>query len=110
MSGPLTLYLAESGLNWLKLVVLMEELLTSQYSEVILDFAKEEHKTEEYRKLNPNGRIPTLVDHSNNDEHMDELDVGRERQHVNGTTHSEFARNAVGVARRGIAAQAAKAG
>jgi len=35
---------------------------------VILDFAKEEHKTEEYRKLNPNGRIPTLVDHSNNDE------------------------------------------
>ena len=35
---------------------------------MILDFAKEEHKTEEYRKLNPNGRIPTLIDHSNNDE------------------------------------------
>jgi glutathione S-transferase len=42
-------------------------LLTIQ-SEVILDFAKQEQKTEEYRKLNPNGRIPTLVDHSNNDE------------------------------------------
>jgi glutathione S-transferase len=253
MSSPqLTLYLAESGLNWLKLVVLMEELGLS-YNEVILDFAKQEHKTEEYRKLNPNGRIPTLVDHSNNDEviwesnailkyiaerfdterklldtdekekadldtwlfyqashqgptfgncqwfmfyhtkrlpsaiirfqgeikrifsvlndvlskkewlvgnkctiadlafikyndyairhllptdfnvgrefphfaawhaklmdrpavkyafkHMDELDVGRERQHVTGTTHSEFACNATGVARRGIAAQAAK--
>jgi hypothetical protein len=26
MSAPLTLYLAESGLNWLKLVVLMEEV------------------------------------------------------------------------------------
>jgi glutathione S-transferase len=41
--------------------------------------------------------------------HMDELDVGRERQHVNGMTHSEFARTATGVARRGIAAQAATA-
>ena len=40
--------------------------------------------------------------------HMDELDVGRERQHVNGVTHSEFARTATGIARRGIAAQAAK--
>ncbi|KAG8801328.1 Glutathione S-transferase 2, partial [Serendipita sp. 399] len=221
--------------------------------EVILDFAKEEQKSEEYRKLNPNGRIPTLVDHSNNDEviwesnailkyiadrydtehtltvidekekadldtwlfyqashqgptfgnaqwfmfyhpervpsailrfqneikrifgvlndvfsrkewlvgnkctiadlsfikyndyainhllptdfnvarefphlaawhaklmarpavqyafkHMSELDVGRERQHVTGTTHSEFTRTATGIARRGIAAQAAK--
>ncbi|KAG8819121.1 Glutathione S-transferase 2 [Serendipita sp. 401] len=253
MSAPqLTLYLAESGLNWMKLLVLMEELGVS-YNEVILDFAKEEQKTEEYRKLNPNGRIPTLVDHSNNDEviwesnailkyladrydtekkltvtdekekadldtwlfyqashqgptfgncqwfmfyhperipsailrfqneikrifgvlndvlskkewlvgnkctiadlafikyndyaihhllptnfnverefphlaawhaklmarpavqyainHMLELDVGRERQHVNGVTHSEFARTATGIARRGIAAQAAK--
>jgi len=253
MSSPqLTLYFAESGLNYMKLIVLMEELGLS-YNEVILDFAKEEHKTEEYRKLNPNGRIPTLVDHSNNDEvvwesnailkyiaerydtdkklvvtdekekadldtwlfyqashqgptfgncqwfmfyhterlpsaiirfqgeikrifgvlndvlskkswlvgnkctiadlafikyndyairnllpsdfnvarefphfaawhnklmsrpsvqyvfkHMDELEVGRERQHVTGMTHSEFARTATGVARRGIAAQAAK--
>ena len=101
MSAPqLTLYFAESGLNYMKLIVLMEEvsipwacistvadihiawsllqvgrylchvehLLTFSSSEVILDLAKEEHKTEEYRKLNPNGRIPTLVDHSNNDE------------------------------------------
>ncbi|PVF96255.1 glutathione S-transferase [Serendipita vermifera] len=253
MSSPqLTLYLAESGLNWYKLKVLMDELNLS-YEAVILDLAKEEHKTEEYRKLNPNGRIPTLVDHSNNDEviwesnailkyiaerydtdkkflvtdekekaeldtwlfyqashqgptfgncqwfmfyhpervpsavlrfqseikrifsvlndvlskkswlvgnkctiadlafikyneyairhlmptdfnverefphlanwharlmarptaqaaskYMDELDVGRERQHVTGMTHSEFARTATGIARRGIAAQAAK--
>lgn len=99
MSAPLTLYLAESGLNWMKLVVLMEEVWSfyiwfylplklrlarlflqvrshtvpkratdHAHSEVILDFAKEEQKTEEYGKLNPNGRIPTLVDHSNNDE------------------------------------------
>ncbi|PVF98170.1 hypothetical protein CPB86DRAFT_814900, partial [Serendipita vermifera] len=40
--------------------------------------------------------------------YMDELDVGRERQHVTGITHSEFARTATGIARRGIAAQAAK--
>ncbi|PVF91682.1 thioredoxin-like protein [Serendipita vermifera] len=68
MSSPqLTLYFAESGLNWMKLKVLMDELDLS-YNVVILDFAKEEHKTEEYRQMNPNGRIPTLVDHSNNDE------------------------------------------
>jgi glutathione S-transferase len=40
--------------------------------------------------------------------HMEEMDVGRERQHVTGTAHSTFARTSTGIARRGIAAQAAK--
>lgn len=38
----------------------------------------------------------------------EELDVGRERQHVTGMTHSEFARTAVGIARRAIDAEEAK--
>ncbi|KAG8826387.1 Glutathione S-transferase 2, partial [Serendipita sp. 399] len=63
----LTLYVAESGLNWLKIAIFMKELGLS-YNEVIVDLGKQEHKSEEYRRLNPNGRIPTLIDHSNNDE------------------------------------------
>ena len=32
-----------------------------------IDFSKKEQKSEWYLKLNPNGRIPTIVDHSNDD-------------------------------------------
>ena len=31
-----------------------------------MDFVNKEQKSNEYRKLNPNGKIPTLVDHNNN--------------------------------------------
>ncbi|KAK7689595.1 hypothetical protein QCA50_007387 [Cerrena zonata] len=37
------------------------------YETKYLDFNKEEHKDLEYTKINPNGRIPTLIDHNNND-------------------------------------------
>ena len=34
---------------------------------VTIDFAKGEQKAPEHTKYNPNGRIPTLVDHKNGD-------------------------------------------
>lgn len=37
------------------------------YESVYLDFNKLEQKEPEYTKHNPNGRIPTLIDHKNND-------------------------------------------
>ena len=37
------------------------------YETKYLDFAKGEQKVPEYLKLNPHGRMPTIVDHSNND-------------------------------------------
>lgn len=37
------------------------------YESKYLDFAKGEQKSAEHTALNPNGRIPTLVDHKNND-------------------------------------------
>lgn len=33
----------------------------------MLDFGANEQKSPEYMKLNPNGRIPTIVDHWNDD-------------------------------------------
>jgi glutathione S-transferase len=40
---------------------LMEELGLS-YQAVPLDFSKQEHKSAEYLQLNPNGKVPTIID------------------------------------------------
>ena len=37
-----------------------------EYDLTSIDFDKREQKTPEYLKLNPNGRIPTIVDRTNN--------------------------------------------
>lgn len=37
------------------------------YESVYLDFGKNEHKDPKHTQYNPNGRIPTLIDHKNND-------------------------------------------
>lgn len=37
------------------------------YEPIWVNFSKGEHKAEEHTKFNPNGRIPTLIDHQNND-------------------------------------------
>lgn len=66
MSSPqFTLY-AHIGPNPWKVVFLLEELgLTYKLAHV--DTSKNEHKEAPYVLLNPNGRMPTLVDHHNND-------------------------------------------
>jgi len=61
-----TLYSHKGGPNGWKPVFLLEELGLS-YETVYLDFQKGEHKAPEYTKYNPNGRVPTLIDHKNND-------------------------------------------
>ncbi|EKM48581.1 uncharacterized protein PHACADRAFT_108699, partial [Phanerochaete carnosa HHB-10118-sp] len=37
------------------------------YQSVYLNFRKNEQKAPEFTKYNPNGRIPAIIDHSNND-------------------------------------------
>ena len=49
-----------------KVVFLLKELGLA-YEPLYLDFQKGEHKAPEYLKVNPNGRVPALVDHKNND-------------------------------------------
>ncbi len=49
-----------------KVMMVLEEL-GLDYEPVYLDLGKNEHKGEEHTKHNPNGRIPTLIDHKNGD-------------------------------------------
>ena len=49
-----------------KTAIVLEELGLT-YEPVYLDFGKSEHKAPDYLKINPNGRIPTIIDHQNND-------------------------------------------
>ena len=43
------------------------DALNLTYETKFLDFDKNEQKAPEHTKFNPNGRIPTLIDHANND-------------------------------------------
>ncbi|PSS32162.1 hypothetical protein PHLCEN_2v2070 [Hermanssonia centrifuga] len=61
-----TLYTHASGPNGWKVAIVLEELGLT-YESIYLDFQKSEHKAPEHVKFNPNGRIPTLIDHKNND-------------------------------------------
>ncbi|KAH9896997.1 glutathione S-transferase C-terminal-like protein [Cubamyces lactineus] len=65
-SKPLTLYGDVLGPNPLKVVIVLEEL-GLEYNTVSIDIHKGEHKGPEFTKINPNGRLPALVDHSNGD-------------------------------------------
>ena len=49
-----------------KVAMVLEELGLT-YDSVYLDFGKKEQKAPEFLKINPNGRIPAIVDHKNND-------------------------------------------
>ncbi|EJF62121.1 thioredoxin-like protein [Dichomitus squalens LYAD-421 SS1] len=65
-SKQFTLYTHTTGPNGWKVVFVLEELGLT-YESVYLVFDKLEHKSPEYTQLNPNGRIPALVDHKNGD-------------------------------------------
>lgn len=58
------LYTAPTMNGWKPLIFLHEAGVPYELSAV--DFSKREQKAPEYLKLNPNGRIPTIVDRSNN--------------------------------------------
>ncbi|KAI1787129.1 glutathione S-transferase C-terminal-like protein [Ganoderma leucocontextum] len=61
-----TLYTHLGGPNGWKVAIVLEELGLT-YESVFLDFGKGEQKEARHTDLNPNGRIPTLVDHHNGD-------------------------------------------
>ncbi|KAI0081361.1 glutathione S-transferase [Panus rudis PR-1116 ss-1] len=61
-----TLFSDKRGPNGWKVAFLLEELGLT-YETKFLDFNAGEHKAPEFTKYNPNGRIPALVDHHNND-------------------------------------------
>ena len=63
--SEITLYTAPTANGW-KASIALEEL-GIDYATVYLHFDKNEQKTPEFLKLNPNGRIPVIVDHDYDD-------------------------------------------
>ncbi len=63
--SEITLYTAPTANGW-KASIALEEL-GIDYDVEYLHFDKNEQKTPEFLKLNPNGRIPVIVDHANDD-------------------------------------------
>ncbi len=57
-------YTAPTSNGW-KPIIFLEEA-NVEYDITAINFDKREQKEKEYLKLNPNGRIPTIVDRSNN--------------------------------------------
>ncbi|KZT01922.1 glutathione S-transferase C-terminal-like protein [Laetiporus sulphureus 93-53] len=60
-----TLYTYKGGLYGWKVAMVMTELGLT-YESIYLDFDKREIKAPAYTKYNPNGRIPTVIDHKSN--------------------------------------------
>ncbi|KIJ57345.1 hypothetical protein M422DRAFT_238939 [Sphaerobolus stellatus SS14] len=65
MSKPITLYTLGTP-NGFPISVALEELGVP-YETRIISFKENEQKTEWFLKINPNGRIPAIVDHNNRD-------------------------------------------
>ncbi|TFY68547.1 hypothetical protein EVJ58_g943 [Rhodofomes roseus] len=61
-----TLQTHGTGANGWKIDFVLAEL-GLEYESKLLDFNQQDHKAPEYTNYNPNGRIPALIDHSNND-------------------------------------------
>jgi len=59
-NAAMTLYTAPTPNGW-KISIALEEMALP-YEVRVIDFATNEQKSDWYVKLNPNGRIPTLVD------------------------------------------------
>jgi len=60
----LTLYSHKAAPNGWKVAIILEAL-SVEYKTKFIDFASGEQKRPEFLKINPNGRIPALVDHDN---------------------------------------------
>ena len=52
---------------WVRKVAVILDELGLTYETTFLDFQNNEQKAESHTKYNPNGRIPTIIDHKNND-------------------------------------------
>ncbi|NRA67442.1 MAG: glutathione S-transferase N-terminal domain-containing protein [Pseudobacteriovorax sp.] len=65
MAHEIHLYSAATMNGWKPLIFLEEAGI--KYELTAIDFSKKEQKQEWYLQLNPNGRIPAIVDRSNND-------------------------------------------
>lgn len=63
MGKDIHLYTAATMNGW-KPVIFLEEA-EIEYDLTHIDFSKKEQKSEWYLRLNPNGRIPTIIDYSN---------------------------------------------
>ncbi|EPS94705.1 glutathione S-transferase C-terminal-like protein [Fomitopsis schrenkii] len=61
-----TLFTHKGGPNGWKVAFVLTELDLT-YESIYLDFNKLEQKATAHTQHNPNGRIPTLIDHTNND-------------------------------------------
>ncbi|ODQ64988.1 glutathione S-transferase [Nadsonia fulvescens var. elongata DSM 6958] len=62
----ITLFSHRSAPNGFKVAVILSEL-NLNYRTFYLDFNLSEQRSPSYTQMNPNGRVPTLVDHDNND-------------------------------------------
>ncbi len=66
MTRPdIVLYTANTMNGWKPLIFLHEALI--DYELVPVDFGKKEQKAPDYMRLNPHGRIPTIVDRGADD-------------------------------------------
>ncbi|KAH9919706.1 glutathione S-transferase [Fomitopsis serialis] len=65
-ASQFTLYSSVIAPNGWKVAIVLEELSLT-YETVYLNFQQGEHKAPEHTKYNPNGRIPTLIDHGSGD-------------------------------------------
>ena len=65
MNVDIKLYTAPTMNGWKPLIFLHEAEV--DYELIPISFAKREQKSDWYLELNPNGRIPTIVDCSNDD-------------------------------------------
>ncbi|GME83362.1 unnamed protein product [Ambrosiozyma monospora] len=59
-----TLISHRSAPNGFKIAVVLSEL-GFNYNTILLDFNKGEQRTPEFLTINPNGRVPALIDHTN---------------------------------------------
>lgn len=64
-NADIHLYTAATMNGW-KPVIFLEEA-EIEYGLTYIDFGKKEQKSDWYMRLNPNGRIPTIVDRGNDD-------------------------------------------